>query len=83
MSTDGQPSTWDDDKILISTISMTNPKLGRYALRLIDIDAGRAEELPVPEQAQLGVDVVNLGEAIQRRAERRQIQVQADAVDDE
>jgi hypothetical protein len=62
---------WDDDKLLISAISTVNPKLGYYALRLVDVDADKATELPVEDEATLGAAVIELGTDIQRRAAAR------------
>ena len=63
--------TWDDDKLLISAISTVNPDLGYYALRLVDIDAGRAEELAPVDEAALGARVMGIGSRIRLRASRR------------
>ncbi|HVD89891.1 MAG TPA: hypothetical protein VNB91_13440 [Jatrophihabitantaceae bacterium] len=64
-------STWDEDKLLISAISRTNPRLGYYALRLVDVDAGQARELPVREEIELGATVEEIGQRIRQRAGRR------------
>jgi len=40
-------------------------------MRLLDVDAERATELPATEEASLGQRMVELGHAIQARAARR------------
>jgi hypothetical protein len=62
---------WDQDKLLISAISKANPRLGYYALRLVDVDAGSAEELPVAEEAELGRTVESIGRQVWERAAGR------------
>lgn len=62
---------WDEDKLLISAISKANPRLGYYALRLVDVDAGQAAELPVVEEAELGTTVETIGQSIRKRAAER------------
>jgi len=62
---------WDKDKLLISAISKANPRMGYYALRLVDVDAGQAEELPVAEEAELGATIEEIGQAIRQRAAGR------------
>ncbi|TDP96380.1 hypothetical protein [Labedaea rhizosphaerae] len=71
MTEEPKAGSWDYDKLLISAISLVNPHLGRYALHLVDVDAGRGEQLPPAEELQLGRAVVELGVDIQRRAEQR------------
>lgn len=64
-------SNWDEDKLLISAISRANPRLGYYALRLVDVDAGQAKELPVAEEAELGTTAEAIGQRIKERAGQR------------
>lgn len=66
-------SNWDEDKLLISAISKANPRMGYYALRLVDVDAGQAEELPVAEEVELGKTIESIGQTIQARAAKRSI----------
>jgi hypothetical protein len=67
-----QPNTWDDDKMLVSAISTTNPALGRYALRLVDVDAGQAHDLSVQAERRLGRQVSAIATRILRRAHARE-----------
>jgi hypothetical protein len=66
-------SNWDEDKLLISAISKTSPRLGYYALRLVDVDAVEAEELPVSDEAELGATVESIGQIIHGRAAERSV----------
>lgn len=64
--------SWDHDKRLISAISMTNPVLGRYALRLVDVDAGVALDWSLDTERELGEQVSAIGREIPRRAAARE-----------
>ncbi|WP_436501647.1 hypothetical protein [Actinokineospora sp. HUAS TT18] len=65
---------WRGDLTLIGGLSTVNRDLALYVMRLLDVDAERAPEPPVAEEASLGHRMVRLGRAIQARAERRQPQ---------
>ena len=62
---------WRDDLALIGGLSTINRELALYVMRLLDVDAERATELPATEEASLGQRMVELGHAIQARAARR------------
>ncbi|HVK23187.1 MAG TPA: hypothetical protein VM677_17665 [Actinokineospora sp.] len=63
---------WRDDLTLIGALSTVNRQLALYVLRLLDVDAQRAPELPITDESTLGRRMIELGQAIHARAARRQ-----------
>lgn len=63
---------YHDDKQLIADLASLNGNVGRFVLRYLDTDAGRAVSTSPADEMALGECMVRLGEAVQARAERRQ-----------
>jgi hypothetical protein len=59
---------WHDELVLMAELSNVNNQIARFVLRLLDADAGRAEEVSVSDEGILGVRLVDLGYALQHRA---------------
>ena len=59
---------WHDDLELMAELSSVNNKIARFVLRLLDVDAGRRDEVSVDDEGDLGVRLVDLGYALQHRA---------------
>jgi len=62
---------WHDELVLMAEMSSVNNQIARFVLRLLDADAGRAEQVSVADEDNLGVRLVGLGHALQNRAVRR------------
>lgn len=52
----------------MAELSTVNNQIARFVLRLLDVDAGRAEQVSVADEGLLGVKLVDLGYALQHRA---------------
>ena len=59
---------WHDELVLMAELSSVNNQIARFVLRLLDADAGRAEQVSVSDEGILGVRLVDLGYALQHRA---------------
>src|SRR5256885_6835160 len=46
---------WHDELVLMAELSNVNNQIARFVLRLLDADAGRAEEVSVSDEGILGV----------------------------
>lgn len=68
---DDDHETWRNERALMNRLGNVNRDIGRYVLRLLDVEAGRAPALPPAEEHQLGSRLVELGTAVQARAARR------------
>jgi hypothetical protein len=55
----------------MAELSSVNNQIARFVLRLLDVDAGRAEQVSVADEGKLGVRLVDLGHALQDRAVHR------------
>jgi hypothetical protein len=64
---------YHDDKQLIAALTALNGQVSRYVLRYLDADAGRVVPTSVEDELALGERIVELGEAVRARAERRQV----------
>jgi hypothetical protein len=62
---------WHDELELMAELSSVNNQIARFVLRLLDVDAGRAQHLSVADQGRLGIRLVELGRAIQDHALHR------------
>lgn len=60
-----------EDGLLMHELTVLNAKLGKYVLRYLDEDAGRAEPIPPAEEHTLANRLMAAAIAIQARAERR------------
>ncbi|WP_436501794.1 hypothetical protein [Actinokineospora sp. HUAS TT18] len=67
----GPDAHWRDELTLVGGLSTINRELALYVMRLLDVDAERAPEPLVAEEAALGNRMVELGHAIHARAARR------------
>src|SRR5262245_56334693 len=59
---------WHDELELMAEMSSVNNQIARFVLRLLDADAGHAEQVSVSDEGILGVRLVDLGYALQHRA---------------
>lgn len=59
---------WHDELVLMGELSSVNNQIARFVLRLLDADAGLAEQVSVTDEGNLGVRLVDLGYALQHRA---------------
>lgn len=59
---------WHDELVLMAELASVNNQIARFVLRLLDVDAGRAEQVSVADEGNLGVRLVDLGYALQDRA---------------
>lgn len=62
---------WREDSQLMAALAQLNDQLGRHVLRYFDADAWQAELISPDEEHQLGMRLVELGNALQARAARR------------
>ncbi|HEV7647416.1 MAG TPA: hypothetical protein VGP26_04580 [Actinophytocola sp.] len=58
--------------MLIAELAEVNTLLSRYILRLLDVDAGRAEPVHVDDERALVERVVRVADSVRARAERRE-----------
>lgn len=65
------PEQWHDQLLLIAALSNLNHDIGRYVLRTLDADAGRAEPTSTAAEHELGSRLTEMGTALQMRAARR------------
>lgn len=59
------------DNLLMAEMASLNNQLGRYVLRLLDADAGRAEPLSTNDERALSDRVAALAMGLRARADRR------------
>ena len=59
------------DNVLMAAIAHVNNQLGRYVLRFLDADAGRAEPLSSSNERALADSVAAIAEGLRARADRR------------
>jgi hypothetical protein len=59
------------DNVLMSDVIDVNTLLGRYVLRFLDSDAGRATPLSTKDERALAGRVAAVAEGLQARANRR------------
>ncbi|MGQ0839860.1 hypothetical protein [Actinokineospora sp.] len=62
---------WRDELTLIGKLSTLNQDIGLYVVRTLDVDAGRVEPLSAAAECSLGRRLIQLGEALQERAQQR------------
>jgi hypothetical protein len=60
-----------DDGLLMHELTVVNSLLGRYVLRFLDADAGRAEPVSPADERQLADRLTRAADAIRARATRR------------
>jgi hypothetical protein len=60
------------DSVLIAELAEVNTLLSRYILRLLDVDAGRAEPVHVDDERALIERVVRVADGMHARVERRE-----------
>ena len=69
------PSAADDiaheDGLLMHELTVVNTMLGRYVVRYLDADAGRAEAIPTTEEQALADRLTAAADGIRTRAKRR------------
>src|ERR1700716_3057223 len=58
---------WHDELVLMTELSSVNNQIARFVLRLLDVDAGQAEQVSVADEGKLGVRLVDLGYALPHR----------------
>ncbi|MPZ84198.1 MAG: hypothetical protein GEV28_28875 [Actinophytocola sp.] len=59
------------DNVLIAEVTSVNNQLGRYVLRFLDADAGRAEPLSTDDERALAEQVAEVADGLRARASRR------------
>ena len=59
------------DNLLMAEVTSVNTQLGRYVLRFLDADAGRAGPLPVDDERALADRVAAMADGLHARADRR------------
>ena len=59
------------DNVLMAKVANINSELGRYVVRFLDADAGRAEPLSVEDERALADHVTTVAEGLRARAARR------------
>jgi hypothetical protein len=59
------------DNLLMAEVTSVNNQLGRYVLRFLDADAGRAEPMSVVDERALADRVAAMAEGLHARAARR------------
>jgi hypothetical protein len=61
-----------DDGLLMHELIVLNSQVGRYLLRFLDADAGRAEPISPPDEHALADQLARAAEAMHKRATRRE-----------
>jgi hypothetical protein len=61
-----------EDGLLMADVTAMNTELGRYVLRFLDADSGRAEPLSVTDELALADKVTAVADGLRARAVRRQ-----------
>ena len=61
-----------EDNVLMAAVANVNNQLGRYVLRFLDVDAGRAEPLSPYDERALADSVTAIAEGLRARATRRE-----------
>jgi hypothetical protein len=74
---------WPDDNALLADLSHLNTELARYVLRQLDVDAGRVEPMSVDDEHGLGLQLIELGQRVQRRAALRKAQARGPVIEGE
>jgi hypothetical protein len=59
---------WHDELVLMSELSSVNNQIARFVLRLLDVDAGRAEPVSTTDEGRLGTRLIGIGRVLQDRA---------------
>jgi hypothetical protein len=62
------------DGVLMAEVTQVNTLLGRYVVRFLDSDAGRAEPVSTDDERTLADRVANVAEGLRARADRREWQ---------
>jgi hypothetical protein len=65
-------TAWAEDKILLADLSHLNTEVGRYILRLLDVDADRADPVSTTYEDDFGQRLITAGERLQYRAAQRE-----------
>ncbi len=65
------PSSRDDDLLMRDVVEVDN-SLGRYVVRFVDADMGRADHIPVADERALAERLTALADGIRARAGRRE-----------
>lgn len=69
------PSAADDtaheDGLLMHELTVVNTRLGRYVVRYLDADAGRADPIPTADEHALADRLTAAADGIRTRAKRR------------
>jgi hypothetical protein len=65
---------WTEDKVLVADLSHLNSEVGRYVLRQLDVDAGRAEPVSTAYEDDFGQRLITAGERLRYRAVQREVQ---------
>lgn len=60
-----------EDGVLIAELAEINTMIGRYILRFLDADAGRAEPISIEEERALIDRAASVIDSLRARAERR------------
>jgi len=68
----GDSDWWEESKF-IAELTRLNTWVGRYVMRYLDADAGRAQPATTQDDQALGDQLVALGRAMQTRARRDEL----------
>jgi hypothetical protein len=60
-----------EDGLLMHDLTVVNTMIGRYVLRYLDADAGRAEPIPVADECELAERLASVTERLVARGRRR------------
>jgi hypothetical protein len=66
------PADAHEDNVLMAAIAHVNNQLGRYVLRFLDADAGRADPVSPSAERALADSVAAIAEGLTSRAARRE-----------
>jgi hypothetical protein len=60
-----------EDGRLMHDLTVVNAMIGRYVLRFVDADSGRAERIPMSDELELAERLASVTEALVARVRRR------------
>lgn len=60
-----------DDKELVADLAALNEQLSRYVMRMLDVDARRAEPVSVADERRFAQTLCTMADRVEQRADRR------------
>jgi hypothetical protein len=64
-----------DDKQLVADLAALNEQLSRYVVRMLDVDARRAEPVSVDDERRFAQTLCTMADRVEQRADRRSASV--------